>query len=227
MSLRESDYSTICSRFPNPTTATMSSSILTLSPELMNKILEQSDYSSRLALSCTSKSLRSQTSMAASRGSMSVQISNESYDMSDLLIVEKWPCHDFVGQREDGVKQPSATEDFFACSLCLKIRCASKFSNAMMKGKRGKHSDAASVDRDERRKRFCIDCGVRYGRYLPGVMFDFGGSVVSLWKDGDREELGGGYGLVCRQCRKFKRVDVLSRPEEQTCRACLVTTRRL
>lgn len=200
----------------------MSASILTLPPELLNQVLEKRDYASSLALRYTSKHLYLQTSTTAPFGSTAAQHSNTSYNMSDLLQVEKWPCYDLAGQGYGCSRQPLATRDFFACSLCLKIRCASKFSNAMMKEKRGKHSAAASVDKDERRKRFCIDCGVRDGIYLPGVTLDFGGYQIS-----DMEhELGGGHGLVCQRCRQFKRVtDKLIR-HERTCRACLVVMRQ-
>ncbi|KAF7502071.1 hypothetical protein GJ744_007516 [Endocarpon pusillum] len=137
--------------------------------------------------------------------------------MSDLLEVEKWPCYDLAGNSEGHLKQALATRDFFACSLCLKIRCASKFSNAMMKGKRGKHSAAASAEKDERSKRFCIDCGMRYGKCLPGVDFDFGRVKIS---DGGYE-LGGGHGVVCPLCCQFKRVSGVLRPYKRTCQACL------
>jgi hypothetical protein len=197
----------------------MSASILTLPPELLNQVLEKSDYASSLALRYTSKRLYLQTSSTATLCSTAAQHSNTSYNMSDLLQVEKWPCYDLAGQGDGCSRQPLATRDFFACSLCLKIRCASKFSNAMMKGKRGKHSAAASVDKDERQKRFCIDCGVGYGKYVPGVRFDFGGAYTE-------HELGGGQGLVCWECRQFKRVSGELTYHERTCRACLVAKRR-
>src|SRR2546423_9797979 len=127
----------------------MSTSIFKLPPELLNQVLEKSDYASSLALRYTCKRLYLQTSPATTLGSAEAQHKNTSYNMSDLLQVEKWPCYDLARQGEDHLKQPLARRDFFACSLCLKIRCASKFSNAMMKGKRGKHSP--SVDKDERR----------------------------------------------------------------------------
>jgi hypothetical protein len=178
----------------------MSASILTLPPELLNQVLEKSDYASRLALQYTSKRLCFLISTTPPVGyTAAAQNSDTSYNMSDLLQVEKWPCYDLAGKSDGYLKQPLATRDFFACSLCLTIRCASKFSNAMLKGKRGKHSGAASAEKDERRKRFCINCGVRYGKYPPGTSFDFGGVQIS-----DMEyELGGGHGLVCQQCRQF------------------------
>ncbi len=91
-----------------------------------------------------------------------------------------------------------------------------------MKGKRGKHSAAASMDKDERRKRFCIDCGVRYGKYHPGVRIEFGGAQISVME----HDVGGGHGLVCQQCRQFERVSGVLRSQERTCRACFVALRR-
>ncbi len=209
-------------RLPYSSTATMSASILTLPPELLSQILENSDYASRLALRYTSKRLYLQTSTTFALGSTAAQHSNTSYNISDLLQVEKWPCYDLAGQGDGHLRQPLATRDFFACSLCLKIRCASRFSNAMMKGKRGKHSAVASIDKDEKRKRFCIDCGVRYGKYRPGVRFEFGGARIGVME----HDLGGGHGLVCQQCRQFKRVSGVLRPQERTCRACFKALRR-
>ena len=92
-----------------------------------------------------------------------------------------------------------------------------------MKGKRGKHSGAdfnsTCGTEVERRKRFCIDCGVRHGRYPPGVSFAFGGK--SMGSD-DNHELWGGYGIVCQRCGKFKRVrDDRVGFRGRTCWACL------
>jgi hypothetical protein len=199
----------------------MSTAILTLPPELLKLILEKSDYASSLALRYTCKRLYLQTSTATTLDSAEAQHGNTNYDMSDLLQVEKWPCYDLAGRGEGHLKQPLATRDFFACSLCLKIRCASRFSNAMMKGKRGKHSAAASMDKDERRKRFCIDCGLCYGKYLPGDTFAFGGAQIGV----TGYELGGGHGLVCQQCCQFERVSGVLRTQKRTCLACLLAMR--
>jgi hypothetical protein len=94
--------------------------------------------------------------------------------MVDLLEIEKRPSYDLSRVAELHLKQLLATRDFFACCYCLRIPCASHFSNAMMKGKRRKHSQAYP-DKDERHMRFRIDCGIRYGRYQLGAHFAFGG----------------------------------------------------
>lgn len=72
--------------------------------------------------------------------------------MADLLEIEKWerytshpipssvsPTSADGGDDDDEIHspEPRAGRDYFACSYCLKIRCASKFSNRqMMFGKR-------------------------------------------------------------------------------------------
>lgn len=205
----------------------MSASILKLPPELLNQVLEESDYASGLALRYTCKRLYLQTSTPGTLGSAAAQHSSTNYNMSDLLQLEMWPCYDHSGQHEGNLKQAMATRDFFACSLCLKIRCASKFSNAMMKGRRGKHSGAPWTE-TTRHKRFCIDCGMRYGKYLPGVMFEFGGAPiihveynVGARFPSVRHEVGGrGYGLVCKQCRQFTRLNHWEYPPGRLCQAC-------
>jgi hypothetical protein len=185
-------------------------SLLALPQELLIAIEEKSDYASSLALRYTCRQLF--TTLATP--------SDKRYDISDLLKIEKWPCYDLAGMGEGQLKQPLATWDFFACSYCLKIRCASKFSNAMMKGKRGKHSLWAS-DGDERRHRFCIDCGVTRGRYIPGTQFEFGGARLS------HDMVRAGRGIVCVECRKFKQMCWNSGIDrsKRTCEACLAAMR--
>ena len=194
---------------------TMPVSILTLPPELLDRITKESNYASTLAPRYTCRELYMKIAPMAGLGKI---LSNRGYGMCDILEIEKWPCYDPAGDAEDHLKQPLATRDFFACSYCLKIRCASKFSKAMMKGKRGKRSSVFS-ETDERRHRFCIDCGVAYGRYLPGVRFEFGGARIS-------DDVGGGYGLVCYECRKFKRIYSELEQGERECQACFVATKR-
>jgi len=82
----------------------MSASILTLPPELLSQILENSDYASRLALRYTSKCLYLQTLTTFTLGSTAAQRSNTSYNISDLLQVEKWPCYDLAGQGDGHLK---------------------------------------------------------------------------------------------------------------------------
>jgi hypothetical protein len=191
-------------------------SILTLPPELLDNIAKRCNYASTLALRYTCRELYMKITTSRSTAEAKNATGNKSYSMCDLLEIEKWPCYDFAGGAEDHLKRALATRDFFACSYCLKIRCASKFSNAMMKGKRGKHSPISS-DRHERCSRFCIDCGVAHGRYPPGVHFDFGGAP-----DG----LGGGHGVVCYGCRKFRRIYTGLGYGVRRCQACLAAARR-
>ncbi|EXJ73855.1 uncharacterized protein A1O5_03617, partial [Cladophialophora psammophila CBS 110553] len=161
--------------------------ILSLPPEVLLRISSYCDYAAALALSLTCKDLR--------------VFRPHGYGMIDLLQIERWPCYDPAGQAEDHVRQPLAGRDYFACSLCLHIRSAMEFSNAMMKGKRGKHSQAICDDFGARLKRFCIECGIEHGKYQSGTVMQFGGAPLS---DLDRE-IGGGQGLVCRRCRSFSR----------------------
>lgn len=99
----------------------------------------------------------------------------QQYSMTDLLQIELWPCYDGAGQANDYLKQPLVNRDYFASHLCLRVRATTKFSNAMMKGKRGKHCLSRNDKQSSRLTRFCIDCGISSGRYPPGTTFDFGG----------------------------------------------------
>ncbi|KAK6502483.1 hypothetical protein TWF506_003065 [Arthrobotrys conoides] len=119
----------------------------------------------------------------------------EVYEMADLLEIELWPLYNAAKDRPQNLKQAFPTCDFFACHLCLKIKRAEGFSNAMMKGKRGKLASGSFVNRVAR---FCISCGVSTGRYQPGVQFDYGGAGLS-------------HGVVCRGCGKFNQFKGISR----------------
>jgi hypothetical protein len=79
-----------------------------------------------------------------------------------------------------------------------------------MKGKKGKHSQAAT-DSDEKQYRFCIDCGVKYARYLPGATFEYGGAWLS------DDELGGGRGVICYGCHQFRRTYSEVEEKKRTC----------
>ncbi|KAF1974520.1 hypothetical protein BU23DRAFT_461388, partial [Bimuria novae-zelandiae CBS 107.79] len=117
------------------------------------------------------------------------------YGMADLLEIERWPEYNAAEHRPAESKQPVDQQDFFACYLCLKIRSASKFSNAMMKGKRGKLGTGSEA---EKIGRFCITCGIAHGRYQRGIRIQFRGAF-------------GGHGFVCRSCGNF---------EQEAQRAC-------
>lgn len=134
--------------------------------------------------------------------------------MADLVQIERWPCYDRAATAEDHFKQAIDGADFFACYLCLRIRSALKFSNAMMKGKRGKKSLPAIQNSDCRLRRFCIDCGIKSNLYIAGTTFQYGGAWLG-WN-----EEGGGYGLVCLQCRQFRHVSYTSTGEGVLTRKC-------
>jgi len=125
--------------------------------------------------------------------------------MADLLEIERWPEYNAPEYEPPESKQPDL-QDFFACRLCLKIRSACKFSNAMMKGKRGKLGTGTVTDRSQR---FCIPCGIAHGIYQRGTYLQFGGAV-------------GGYGFVCRGCGKFEltRYGCETQAAKRTCAAC-------
>ena len=180
----------------------MGSFLVSLPEEVLLLVSSRCDYATALALSLTCTDLR--------------HLRPQSYGMTDLLQIERWPCYDFAGQAEDHLKQPLTGLDYFACSLCLRLRSAAKFSNAMMKGKRGKHSRNINNSPQGGLRRFCIDCGIKYGRYQAGAIFEFGGVRVSHL---DRE-YGGGDGLVCRQCHSFSRLTQDDRRRASLCTAC-------
>ena len=113
------------------------------------------------------------------------------YTIVDLLEIEHWPVYNGAKTQERGMQQPFRGHDFFACSICLRIRSAGKFSNAMMRGKRGKLGSGSLTDR---RKRFCIPCGIAQGRYRKGVTMQFGGAF-------------GAEGKVCNDCGCFTSID--------------------
>ena len=190
-------------------------SILTLPPELLAEIAKWCSYATTLALQYTCRELYAKAAASKSPAAQKKPTGNKSYTMDDLLEIEKWPCYDFAGQNAKNLQCPRPTLDFFACRYCLKIRCASRFSKAMTRGKRGKRS--STKDTKSRLDRFCIDCGVTFGRYAPGTNFDFGGSRYS---DGP----GGWWGFVCHRCGEFKRTFSKEEFRRQKCQACLTGT---
>jgi len=86
----------------------------------------------------------------------------------------------------------------------------------MMKGKRGKRSRVVGPGGSERLSRFCIDCGIRYGRYQRGETFDFGGAQMGSYGEG----IGGGRGLVCLDCGRFSRVPDDQVRANRLCASC-------
>lgn len=134
-----------------------------------------------------------------------------SYNMDDLLRIERWPCYDPAGRNKPNIRQPIAGSDFFACGFCLRLRSAEHFSNHMMRGKRGKHSGGANANI---KKRTCIKCAIREGKYKPGYIFEFGGAKAALLDPNSRA----GRGLVCRKCRGFGK---LGGSEGRICATCI------
>jgi hypothetical protein len=167
-----------------------------LPTEILLEVQTFLSYGSRIALRLTCRDLYAkvddpnQTTNTLLRLSTSSGSEIKAYSMVDLLEIERWPEYNAAQYRSAESKQPVDYEDFFACCLCLKIRSASKFSNAMMKGKRGKLGNGTIA---ERIGRFCIKCGLAHGRYHRGVYLQFGGAL-------------GGYGFVCHRCGNFEHV---------------------
>lgn len=156
-------------------------------------------YPARVALRSTCRDFRAKVKNPDQRirkdsptTATSSQPAPKPYTMEDLLEIELWPEYNGAPRREEGqLKQPIRGHDFFACHLCLKIRCASYFSNAMMRSKRGKIGLGTTGDKIGR---FCAPCGAKYRKYLPGVCFMMGG-------------FDGGYGLVCQTCQRYELVE--------------------
>lgn len=169
-----------------------------LPADILLCIQDYLSYASRVALRCSCPELRAKvkdpnetTGKESSATARSSQPSALPYTMEDLLEIELWPEYNGAPSREDGsLNQPIRGHDLFACHLCLKIRCASYFSNAMMRSKRGKIGLGTTADKVGR---FCAPCGAKYGKYIRGVSFMMGG-------------YDGGYGLVCQKCGLYERV---------------------
>lgn len=155
-------------------------SLESLPAEVLNNILYRTSPASHLAVNLASHTLYTATRNVTRRV-------REELSMVDLLELEEWPRYDGARYREPNLKQPIHGLDFFGCSYCLRLRSAGKFSNAMMKGRRGKHGLGTVA---ERLQRFCISCGVKQGRYQRGTYMQYGGAF-------------GGYGFVCLKCGRF------------------------
>ena len=183
----------------------MGTGLLSLPAELLFLVLDQLNYSSRVALQWTCKQLYSAVDYYAPPDLVKLTYLVRPYNMIDLLDIEKWSCFS-VGQEKSVSKQPIARLDFFACYICLRIRSAEHFSNKMMKGQRGKLSPSGGLKRIDR---LCIDCGVKIGCYCPGTPIRFGGALG----------VGGGNGCVCLWCHQFQRLSC-GRDNQKTCDIC-------
>ena len=171
----------------------MSAPLLTLPQELLDQIVKDFKYPSFETLRQTCKSLRH--ALAIDEKPKSAQAESEkAYTMADLLVIETWPRYGGVLSQSGYQRQVMAGRDHFACSICLKIRCASKFSNAMMKGEKGKYRPPIL----SAESRFCIPCAIKHQKYRLGQDFDFGGaSSTGL----------AGRGFICKYCKVFSRVE--------------------
>jgi hypothetical protein len=187
-------------------------SLSKLPVEILLEIQSNLSYGSRIALRRTCHELYNKVDDPNRRvnGAQSshaglVQTMEKCYDIRDLLEIEMWPENNSAQGRPAGSKQPIPSVDFFACFLCRKIRCASKFSNAMMKGKRGKLGNGSVA---EKSKRFCISCGIRVGIYKRGDWLQYGGSLGSC-------------AFVCRNCGSFTPVGLIYfAMDERVCPNC-------
>ncbi len=203
------------------TTSTMP--LYELSDEPLLNVTTNLDYPSTIALRWTCRELRDRishpdhvdnkvlTPIRVNRRMLSrVQLK---YNMVDLLQIELWPAFNYIGRPglEGLGLRPCAALDWFACHICLKLRSAIHFTNAMMKRKRGKLSPVLST---ERCKRLCIDCGIRTGQYRPGIEVEFGGAGILF-------ATCHGTGVVCCVCRSFRPVLSELQSKLKKCRECL------
>lgn len=169
-----------------------------LPSEIIHEIMKYLWYSTKLALRLTCHKLNIKAG--------GFPEPDNSYDMEDLLNIEKWRAYTAAENMPPGRKRPDGDLDYFACHLCLRIRSAYNFTNAMMKGKRSKFNEDPDGDQN---LRFCISCGVKHGRYGRGNFLRYGG----------RAEL---CGFVCRGCGKFVNATPYSaiQTAERKCSIC-------
>ena len=185
-----------------PRPIAMTASLLPSLPvELLLEIQANLSYGSRIALLSTCRELYHKihdpgrrTNGAQTSHTNLAKTIEKGYGMRDLLEIEMWPEYHSARDRPAESRQPIPSVDFFACYLCRKIRCASKFSNAMMKGKRGKLGNGSVA---EKSGRFCISCGIRVGIYKRGDWLQYGGALGSC-------------AFVCRDCGSFIPAGLLS-----------------
>lgn len=105
---------------------------------------------------------------------------------------------------------PTAHEaNIFACAVCLRLRCAGKFSDAFRKGHRWGREGAG------REKRFCIDCGMR----------SKGGDPALRYKKGESWTRFGMVYVKCKICFMKKR-QVKERAASRVCPGCWGSGRR-
>ncbi|OBT98083.1 hypothetical protein VE01_03747 [Pseudogymnoascus verrucosus] len=108
--------------------------------------------------------------------------------MEDLLEIELWPEFASSHRKPLEKRQPDR-DDFFACCFCVRIRPGWDFETAKMKGRYGKRGEA---NKDARMGRYCIPCGIKWGKYSRRAQFHVGG-----WK--------GCFAFFCTACGGFQR----------------------
>lgn len=179
-------------------------SLLGIPQELLNTITKDLDYASITYLRWTCKSLYNKVDAANNTGAMERPPNGKIYDMYDLVQIELWPCYhpDWYGDHS-----PKHSVDSFACSICLKIRPARYFADAMMKSRRRKESD-----HDAKLRHFCIACGIKTRRYQPGA-------GVRL-RYGRSDGCEGGCAVVCSKCHWYKTVSSEAEMLKELCVAC-------
>ncbi|EGD96284.1 hypothetical protein TESG_03737 [Trichophyton tonsurans CBS 112818] len=166
--------------------------LLTIPVELLDEITGYLSYSSWFALSLTCRTLHTWIDnpycTSKKRGKpLSERLSQSRCPMikpRDLFEIEMWP-----GYLRQANIQMAHAHGYFACGECVTLRRARHFTNAMMKGKRGK---TGSGTIEQRSKRVCIQCCLRLGRFSPGTTFYFGGAEVR------------GYGIFCSRCLRYE-----------------------
>ncbi|XTI85644.1 hypothetical protein V2W45_266587 [Cenococcum geophilum] len=184
--------------------------LLSLPTELIDDISSYLSYASVLALQLSCRELHAIVKDLQHLKGSQLSKSLKPYHITDLLEIELWPCYNRAEAEEGCSRQAMPTLDYFACHICLKIRSAEYFSNAMMKSRRGKLSPVSMSS--EKQKRFCIPCGVTTGKYQKGVQLEFGGCVR-------------GRGIVCFHCGQFDKAyraaEYTTKASQRICSTCL------
>ncbi|OAL74062.1 hypothetical protein A7D00_2091 [Trichophyton violaceum] len=181
--------------------------LLTIPVELLDEITGYLTYSSRFALSLTCRTLHAWIDNLYCTSKKCDNPLSERLAQSlcpvikpkDLFEMEMWPGY----LEQDNIRM---AHGYFACGECVRLRRARHFTNAMMKGKRGK---VGSGTIEQRSKRVCIQCCFRLGRFSPGTTFYFGGAEVD------------GYGIVCARCRGYEEYEGYHWNASGTCSRCM------
>lgn len=169
----------------------MADYLLSLPAELLSIILRHLDYSSKLAFQWTCKSLYSV---------VKDHWFSRTYTMMDLLEIERWSCFS-MGQQGEDTKQLIARLDYFACHICFKIRSATYFPNATMKG----HRRLSPILSPESAPLLhSVWCALQA---LPSR------GETPIWRRDWR--------IVCHEFHRFRKVVRPVEFKERTCAACL------